>query len=81
VDVRETGWGDIGWIHLTQDRDQWKALVDTRLNLRIPYSVAKFMCGWTIGSYSTRTQFHVVTSVYSDSLDIAFLQQTHAVSA
>jgi hypothetical protein len=27
--LREIGWGDMDWIDLTQDRDQWRALVNT----------------------------------------------------
>jgi hypothetical protein len=37
----ETAWG--GRIGLTQDRDQWKALVNTVMNLRVPYNFAKFL--------------------------------------
>jgi hypothetical protein len=29
IDLRETGWGDMEWIHLAQDRDKWRALVNT----------------------------------------------------
>jgi hypothetical protein len=29
VDFRELGWGGMGWINLTQDRDQWRALLNT----------------------------------------------------
>jgi hypothetical protein len=25
-DLREIGWGSMDWIHLVQDRDQWKSL-------------------------------------------------------
>jgi hypothetical protein len=35
MDLRETGWGSVDWIHLSQDRDRWRALVDTVMNLRI----------------------------------------------
>jgi hypothetical protein len=36
MDLRETGWDGIDWIDLAQDRDQWRALVNTVLNLRVP---------------------------------------------
>jgi hypothetical protein len=36
MDLRETGWDGIDWIDLTQDRDQWRALVNTVMNLRVP---------------------------------------------
>jgi hypothetical protein len=34
-DLRERGWGGMDWIDLAQDRDQWKALVNTVMNLRV----------------------------------------------
>jgi hypothetical protein len=30
------GWGDVDWISLAQDRDRWRALVHSVLNLRVP---------------------------------------------
>jgi len=35
MDLREIDWNDMDWIHLAQDRDQWRALVNTIINLRI----------------------------------------------
>jgi hypothetical protein len=35
MDLREIG-GDMNWIDLAQDREQWRALVNTILNLRVP---------------------------------------------
>jgi hypothetical protein len=32
----EVGWGDVGWIGLAQDRNRWRALVNSVLNLRVP---------------------------------------------
>jgi hypothetical protein len=31
--LREIGWDGIDWIDLTQDRDQWRALVNTILKM------------------------------------------------
>jgi hypothetical protein len=36
MDLREIGWGGIDWIDLAQDRDQWRALVNMVMNLRVP---------------------------------------------
>jgi hypothetical protein len=33
--LREIAWGD-DWTHLAQDRDQWRALVNKVMNLRVP---------------------------------------------
>jgi hypothetical protein len=36
IDLREIGWDGIDWIDLAQNRDQWRALVNTVMNLRVP---------------------------------------------
>jgi hypothetical protein len=42
TDLREIGWGDMDWIDMAQDRDQWWALVNTIMNLRVSYDAGKF---------------------------------------
>jgi hypothetical protein len=36
MDLREIEWDGVDWIDVAQDRDQWRALVITVLNLRVP---------------------------------------------
>jgi hypothetical protein len=36
IDLGEVGWGDVDWIGLAQDRNRWRALVNSVLNLRVP---------------------------------------------
>jgi hypothetical protein len=36
MDLVEVGWGDVDLIGLTLDRDRWRALVNSALNLRVP---------------------------------------------
>jgi hypothetical protein len=36
MDLREIGWDGMDWIDLAQDRHQWRALVNTVMNLRVP---------------------------------------------
>jgi hypothetical protein len=36
MDLGEVGWGGVDWIGLAQDRDKWRALVDSLINLRVP---------------------------------------------
>jgi hypothetical protein len=36
MDLREIGWDGMDWINLAQDRNQWRALVNRVLSLRVP---------------------------------------------
>jgi hypothetical protein len=36
IDLREIGWDGIDWIELAQDRDHWRAFVNTVMNLQVP---------------------------------------------
>jgi hypothetical protein len=35
MDLRKIGWDNIAWIDMVQDRDQWRALVNTVMNFRV----------------------------------------------
>ena len=34
--LRDVGWRSMDWVDLAQDRDRWRALVHTVMNLRVP---------------------------------------------
>jgi hypothetical protein len=36
MELREIGWDGVDWMDMAQNRDQWRALVSTVLNLRVP---------------------------------------------
>jgi hypothetical protein len=36
MDLGEVGWSDVDWIDLAKDRNRWRALVTSVLNLRVP---------------------------------------------
>jgi hypothetical protein len=35
TDLREIGWVGVEWIHLAQDRDRWRAVVNAVMDLRV----------------------------------------------
>jgi hypothetical protein len=42
MDLGEIGWDGRNWIELAQDRDQWRALVNTVMKLRVPENCWEF---------------------------------------
>jgi hypothetical protein len=43
ISLGETGWEGMDWIHLTQDRDICRSLVNLVINLRVPNMTGKFL--------------------------------------
>jgi hypothetical protein len=54
MNLKEIGLGDMDWIYLAEDRDQWRNLVNTVMNLHVPKNVGKFLSNCTDGSFSRR---------------------------
>jgi hypothetical protein len=46
MDLREIGLKGVDWIHLAQDRDRWRAVVNTVMNLRVPQMADNFLTSW-----------------------------------
>jgi hypothetical protein len=52
IDLRERGWGDLNWIHLAQDRNQCRALVNRVMNLHVPLNTGIFISSLATGGFS-----------------------------
>jgi hypothetical protein len=44
------------WIDVAQNRGQWRAIVNTVMNIRVPLNAEKFLSNCPIGGFSGRTQ-------------------------
>jgi hypothetical protein len=55
------GWGDVDWISLAKDRNRWRALVNSVLNLRVPLNAGKLSSGPTSSGLSSSAQLHRVS--------------------
>jgi hypothetical protein len=60
MDRREIGWGDMDWIK-AQDRCKWRVVVNTLMDLILPYNVGKFFSSRANDGLSRRTQLHGVS--------------------
>jgi hypothetical protein len=54
INLKKIQWGGMDWIDLAQDRDQWRALVNTVMNLRVPQNPRKFLSNCITGGLSRR---------------------------
>jgi hypothetical protein len=59
MDLREFDV-NVGWIHLAQDRDQWRGLARTVVNFQVPLNFGKFLCGCATVGFSRRTKLVLI---------------------
>jgi len=62
MDFQEVGCGVLDWIEMAQDRDRWRALVNTVKNLRFPKNAGNFLTSCKSISFSRRT-LHIGVSM------------------
>jgi hypothetical protein len=51
IDLREIGWDSMNWIDLDPDRDHWRALMNTLMNLRVSiecWEVLEWLHNWRL---------------------------------
>jgi hypothetical protein len=61
MDLGEVGWGDVSWISLAKDRNKWRAVVNSVLNLRVPRNAGKLSSGLTSVGLSSSAEIHRVS--------------------
>jgi hypothetical protein len=61
MDLLEVGWGDMDWIGLAKNRNRWRALVNSVLNLRVPLNAGKLSSGLASSGLSSSAQLHIVS--------------------
>jgi hypothetical protein len=61
MDLVEVGWGDVDWIGLAQYRNRWRALVNSVLNLWVPWNAGKLSSDLTSSGLSGSALLHIVS--------------------
>jgi hypothetical protein len=61
MDLGEVGRGDLDWIGLAQDRNRWRAVVNSVLKIRVPLNAVKLSIGLTPSGLSSGDRLHVVS--------------------
>jgi hypothetical protein len=62
------GWVAVDWIGLAQDRDKWRALVNTVMDLRVAQNARKLSSGHPAGGLSSSAQLYRVCSQFMSSI-------------
>jgi hypothetical protein len=58
MDLIQIGLNGVDWISLVQDRNKWRALVNSAMNHRVLSNAGKISSGYTTGSFSRSAELH-----------------------
>ena len=61
TDLQDMGCEGTQWIELAQDRDRWRTLVNTAMNLRVPLNAGNFLTSFKPVTFSRRPLLHRVS--------------------
>jgi hypothetical protein len=61
IDLGEMGWGNVDWIGLAKDRNRWRAVVNSVLNLLVPRNAGKLSSGLASSGLSSSAELHIVS--------------------
>jgi len=61
--LKHMEWKGVDWMELSQDKVQWRALVNAVMKLRVPQKAGDFLTSWATVSFSRRTLFHGVSYI------------------
>jgi hypothetical protein len=59
--LKETGWDGVNWIRLAQDRDHYRAFLNTEMNFQVPQNVSNFLTSSATVSFARKTLLRGVT--------------------
>jgi hypothetical protein len=65
MDVRDARWEIVDLIHLAEESDQWQAVVNTVMHLRVPYETGIFLNRRMVFNFSTTTVLHTLGYLFS----------------
>jgi hypothetical protein len=63
MDLKEIDSSGMDWTGVAQDRDLWRALMDTVMNLGVPQNVRRFLRSCRSGSFLRRAQLLEVVNI------------------
>jgi hypothetical protein len=61
VDLGEIVWEHVDWFHVAQDRDHWRALVNTVMNFWLPQKAGNYLTSSATVSFSRRTLLYEIS--------------------